>query len=165
MSSPQDLITAFEAWMATGSPYADKHHLLNMAILRAGVPAVGTSTFPEGTNSVSLTVPTGELWQIQWVYAAATPSATAGNRNYQLSFGADAPPFPTGVNVVASTPTDLFWVAGIDSDVEISSANVFRAGIPPLLLPAGTVITVADTGQQDAGDALAGSIHYIKWSA
>lgn len=122
---------------------------------------LGASVLTPGSSAMSIAVTEGESWQIQWISVLASPNATAGNRRYRLRIDSTGPTFVANVNIVASTPTTIFWIAGIDSDVEISS-NTFRVGIPALILRSGTVITIENTGTQGVGDTLTGSIEFIK---
>jgi hypothetical protein len=147
------------AYNPSGNVFEDIVRALGQASLQPRA-----ATFPTGINAIALTVPPGEIWQIQWIYAQAVTGATAGNRSYRLDLGADAPPFPAGIDVAASQAANLYWVAGIDSDPQ-ATGGLMRIGVPPLLLPPGTVISVAETALQPAGDSLSGSINYLKWSS
>lgn len=128
----------------------------------------------------SFTVPTGKIWIVKSITYTIVTTATAGNRAMRLRI-------TNGTNLIAvgevmdaiaasnsSTGAWIFGVPGgaaaalqprLDTGATATVANWIR-GMPDLVLLAGYVVQVLDSGTIDAAaDDLTIAINYIEYDA
>ena len=144
----------------------------------------GTPTWVQdataNNSDKSFTVPVGKVWKLLSIHAEITCSAKVGSRNLAVSTtnGADLINIQgrTGgigaaqVGVLNIFAGGAFYTAAASYNPTLAGATpnvAFGASYQPdILLPAGYVIRVYDTGAVDvAADDLTVVLHYVEYDA
>lgn len=127
----------------------------------------------------SWTVPAGHVWEMIWIHAELTTTATAGNRvlRLQITNGTDA---VANLNTSGSTAASktvcsrinfgggCFSTTGLEYGTRLSGVNpdaAYNQSVGRMLLPAGHVIHIWDAAAIDAAaDDLSVVLHYIDYA-
>jgi hypothetical protein len=141
-----------------------------------GTPKIEYYDSPDDSDVV-LTVPTGKTWELLWLAVRLATTATVGNRSLHVYIIADSGiVWKTflGANVAASQTGTLYLERDATSNTTArpgpgvsNNANVSQtAGIPQLILPAGTQIRIYDrNGIDAAADDMTLAYGYVEWDA
>ena len=127
----------------------------------------------------SFTVPTGKVWDLLYIVAQLSTTATVGNRALivKISNGADSVFIPLQTAVIAASqvginrvyfnaPQATSTIAMVLLDASAVSNVGLTNGVGRVILPAGYVINVKDNAAIDAAaDDLTVVLHYVEYDA
>lgn len=96
------------------------------------------------------TVPAGKVWRLRSIRATLVTDGSAANRQVGLTLTDGTNVFfkACSASVQAATLTHIYTFADLPGIVVAASALEHQVPVPPMLLPAGTVIASVTTNRQ-----------------
>lgn len=131
----------------------------------SSAPTLTTGTNPAAGAEVSVTVPAGEVWEVQSVQFALQTDATVANRRVNIRVDDGASIFATAVaNVDQAASATVTYIAGVGGiDYTAVRDGKLSIGLPtPLLLGPGWRIRTTTTNLQAGDDYAAPVIGYVR---
>ena len=121
-----------------------------------GFPRYRIIPAPAVGSPGKLSVPGEEVWRIMSIVASLTTSAVVANRapeiNVQDQDGNKVVRVPTTAFALATTTTQLEWLAGLGADYVGADGSQILP-LPSFLVPGGFSINLS-VGAMDVGDAI-----------
>lgn len=132
---------------------------------RRRIPSSYTDVVANDSDK-TITVPSGEAWEIQAIHAELVTTATVGNRDLAIEFGDGTDGLchiHAGASQAASLTRHYQFAPGLEDLTAFKKTDNLTTPIPPLALGPGWTIRIYDESAVDAtADDLSIYIAYNK---